>query len=298
MEDYYKYLNESLREKFSLDIFKHYDNMIESRNKYVDLFNDYIDSQNGVIIEPNSKENVFGYIFAISTHFFDELLNNIVLSSYDSAHFSIRRIVENHVILTFLLNNVQSISDFFKQVSMSKYKHVMSNDTLRAQLTSEDIIKIEEEYREIREEIITHFGLETPLSGSRSDNLDKALRSNYYWAFRKFDFAENISFKKLCNNIGDVEDYNSFSQSSNRVHSNNIMEYTLMMTSDYKEEMYLAYMYCRYMIKFVTKLKENYTTLQYSNISRVLIDLDREIEDIYSKGLEGTIKQENKPYCN
>ncbi|MFH2117148.1 MAG: DUF5677 domain-containing protein [Bacillota bacterium] len=285
MENYHKYLNESLLQKFSLNDFKHYDNMIESRNKYVDLFDDYRDSQEGVIVEPNSKENVFGYIFATSTHFFDELLNNIVLSSYDSAHFSIRRIVENYVILTFLLKNDQSISDFFKQVSMSRYKHVKSSETLRAHLKPEDIIKIEEEYREIREEIINHFGLETPLSGKKSDDLDKALRSNYYWAFREFDFAENISFKKLCDNIGSIEDYTSFSQSSNRVHSNNIMEYTLMMTSDYKEEMYLAYMYCRYIIKFVTKLKENYTTLQYSEISRVLIDLDTEIEDIYSKGL-------------
>ena len=285
MEDYHKYLTESLLKKFSLNDFKHYEYMIESRNKYIDLFNDYIDSQKGVRIVPNSKENVFGYIFAISTHFFDELLNNIVLSLYDSAHFSIRRIVENYVIFTFLLKNDQSISDFFKQVSMSKYKHIMSSEALRAQLKPEDIIKIEEEYREIREEIINHFGLEIPLSGSKSDNLDKALRSNYYWAFRTFDFAENISFKKLCNNIGDDEDYDSFSQSSNRVHSNNIMEYTLMMTSDYKEEMYLAYMYCRYMKKYLTKLKENYTALKYLSINRVLIDLEREIEDIYSKGI-------------
>ncbi len=285
MEDYYKYLNESLREKFSLDIFNHYDNMIECRNKYVDLFNAYSDSQKGVIIEPNSKENVFGHIFGISTHFFDELLNNIVLSQFDSAHFSIRRIVENFVILTFLINNDEIISDFFKGLSVSKHKHVMSYDTLKSKLTDEQVEKVEKGYEEVRNDIITFFDLDLPLSATKTDKLDRALNSNYYWAFRKFDFAENISFKKLCNNIGSVEDYNSFSESSNRVHSNNIMEYTLMMNSDYKEEMYLAHMYRKYMLKFVMKLKENYTTLQYSDIFVVLIDLDREIEDIYSKGL-------------
>ncbi|XMB72629.1 hypothetical protein RJI07_01675 [Mycoplasmatota bacterium WC30] len=285
MEDYYKYLNESLREKFSLDIFKHYDNMIECRNKYIDLYNEYGDMQKGIKIAPNSKENVLGYIFAISAHFFDELLNNIILSQFDSAHFSIRRIVENFVILTFLINNVEIISDFFKGVSVSKYKHVMSSDTLKSNLTDEEIEKVEKEYEEVRNDIITFFDLEFPLSGTKTDKLDRFLNSNYYWAFKKFDFAENITFKKLCNNIGSVEDYKSFSESSNRVHSNNIMEYTLMMTSDYKEEMYLAYTYKRYMLKFVMKLKENYTTLQYSNIFRVLIDLDREIEDMYSKGL-------------
>ena len=58
-----------------------------------------------------------------------------------------------------------------------------------------------------------------------------------------------------------------------------------MMSYDYKEEMYLAYMYCKYMIKYVDKLKENYTDLEYSNISSVLSELNKEIESIYSKGI-------------
>ena len=104
-EEYFKRLNESLEYKFSLEEYNHYENMINCRNKYVELYDKYIEHQHDFEVTPNSKENVFGYIFSISTHFFNELLNNIILSSYDSTHFSIRRIAENYVIFSFLVDN-------------------------------------------------------------------------------------------------------------------------------------------------------------------------------------------------
>jgi len=283
-DEYFKHLSESLSYKFSLDCYSHYEKMICCRDKYVELYNKYLEKQHNFDVVANSKENVFGYIFSISTHFFDELLNNIVLGSYDSAHFSIRRIAENYVIFTFLINNGNSISDFFKQVSMNKHKHLVSSEVLRKQLSKEEIDKIEEEYRLIEEDIISYFGEETPLSKGKSNKLEKALRSNYYWAYRKFSFGDNISFRKLCDSIGNVDDYDAFSKSSNRVHSNNIFEYTLMMTSDYKEEMYLCYMYCWYMVRYIFRLRENYPTLDFSELDKALIELDAEIESIYSKG--------------
>lgn len=156
-DEYFKHLNESLSYKFSLGDYNHYENMINCRNKYVELHKKYIENQHDFEIEPNSKENVFGYIFQISTHFFNELLNDIILSSYDSAHFSIRRIAENYVIFTFLIENEDSISDFFKQVSMNRYNHLINSETLRKQVSKEVINKAEEEYRGIMEDITIFF---------------------------------------------------------------------------------------------------------------------------------------------
>lgn len=284
-DEYFKHFSESLSYKFSLDCYSHYEKMIGCRNKYVKLYNEYLKNQHDFDVVANSKENVFGYIFSISTHFFDELLNNIVLSSYDSAHFSIRRISENFVIFSFLNNNVNSISDFFRQVSMNKHKHIISSEVLRNQLSEEEINKVEEEFNRIKDDIISFFGEGTPLSNRKLEKLEKTLRSNYYWAYRRFDFGENITFKKLCNSIDNADDYDAFSRSSNRVHSNNIFEYTLMMTSDYKEEMYLCHMYCWYMVRYTVRLRENYPTLDFSEIDKALIDLDNKIENIYSKGV-------------
>ena len=58
-----------------------------------------------------------------------------------------------------------------------------------------------------------------------------------------------------------------------------------MMTSDYKEEMYLSHMYCWYMVRYSVKLKENYPNLDFSELNKALIDLDNEIESIYFKGV-------------
>ena len=100
---------------------------------------------------------------------------------------------------------------------MNRYNHLVNSESLRNQLSHEDFDIAKKEYTGIVKDIITFFEDEEPLSNRKFKKLEKALRSNYYWAYREFAFGENVSFKKLCESIGAVDDYDAFSRSSNRV---------------------------------------------------------------------------------
>ncbi len=279
-KNYLKTLTDSLNEKLNLSKYEYYNEMIDVRVKYIDIYNLIHSKYDEVKVDVTSPVYVFDYIFSASTHFFNELMDCIILSKYDSAHYSIRRISENYIILSFLNENQDCISDFSKQVILKKYKTIRQNKYIRSKLTEEEILLIEEQYKSIENEVLEFYSLRNPLSRSQQNKINDILGSDYFFAYKKISFGNRITLKKIAGVLGLEKDYTSFSNSSNRVHSNNIFEYTLIMTRDFNEEIYLGSSFYEYISKYTLILSLQNTEVDYSDLNSSLVLLDNAIKRI------------------
>lgn len=278
--EYLNNLNDSLSEKIALNEYLHYNEIILVRNTYMNLYNSFLTEHNKSEIIPNSENNVFGHIFSISAHFFNEFMNNIILSQYDSAHYSARRIVENYIILVFLLKNRDCVSDFFNQIVVNKYKKLKHNNQLKPRLTKKELKVVEEEYEILRQEVLTFFSINEPLTTKQQRKVKSILENDYFFAYKKIGFGERINLRKIANQVGLEREYSSFGISSNRVHSNNIFEYRMILSSNYNEEVYLAITFYDYILRFTDVLSDYYTWLDFSEMNKVLSLLDLAITRI------------------
>lgn len=279
-EEYLSSLYESLSEKLSLEEYLHYNNIILARNTYNELYSSFLTEHNESEIIPNSEKNVYGHIYSISAHFFNEFMNNIILSQYDSAHYSARRIVENYIIFVFLLKNRDCVSDFFNQIIINKYNKVKHNDLLRSKLTKKELQVVEDDYEILRQEVLTFFSINEPLTNKQQRKVESILQSDYFFAYKRIGFGERINLRKIANQVGLEREYYSFGISSNRVHSNNIFEYRMILSSNYNEEVYLAMTFYEYISKYTDVLSDYYTWLDFTKMNDVLLLLDLAIKRI------------------
>jgi hypothetical protein len=277
---YLKELCDSLEEKFTLNNYSFIDNLIECREAYFVTFEDYIKTVKGEKIIPKSERNIFGYLFNISRNFFDCLMDNIILSQYDSAHFNIRRLSENYIILSFLSANKEYSLDFFDYIDLRKYKVLVQNDYISARLTKKEKRIITGTFEKLKGELIEYFSLPKVLSKTQNDKLENILLSDYYWAHKKFKFGQNISLKQIAKISNCINDYNVFANSCNRVHSNNIIEYTMMLKSNFNEDLYLLSCFCMYLNKYSGFFKSYYGNIDFSEVEKNLRTLEADLRKL------------------